>query len=98
MPTARTGGAQGTFGQIVQEPHLQRVAQHHGVSAAEVALKWIVSKGVAVVTKSSNPSHLKQDLALFDFDLPNSAGNVRFYLDAGHSLPRFSLVNSLNVT
>ena len=26
----------------------------------QVALKWILSKGAAVVTKSSNPAHLKQ--------------------------------------
>jgi len=41
----------------------------HNKSAAQVALKWLLSKGAAVVTKSSNPAHLRENIDLFDFDL-----------------------------
>ena len=45
------------------------IGRAHGKSAAQVALKWIVQRGIAVVTKSSSLEHLKQDIDLFDFNL-----------------------------
>lgn len=41
----------------------------HNKSAVQVALKYIVQKRIAVVTKSANPVHLAEDLDLFDFEL-----------------------------
>jgi diketogulonate reductase-like aldo/keto reductase len=35
----------------------------------QVALKWVLSQSAAVVTKSLNPQHLAQDVALFDWEL-----------------------------
>jgi len=48
------------------------IAAAHNKSAAQVALKWIVSKGIAVVTKSSNPAHLAENLDLFGWSLTDS--------------------------
>ncbi len=45
-----------------------QIGSSHGVLPAQVALKWLTTKGAAVVTKSSNPDHLRQDLDLFGFD------------------------------
>jgi len=45
------------------------IGQAHGKSAAQVALKWIVSNDLAVATKSSSEAHLAENLNIFDFDL-----------------------------
>lgn len=45
------------------------VAKNHNVSSVEVALKYIVDKGIPSVTKSSNPAHLLSDLKIFGWDL-----------------------------
>ena len=48
------------------------IGQAHGKSAAQVALKWILSHGVPVATKSNNLEHLKSNLDIFDFNLTSS--------------------------
>lgn len=45
------------------------IGRAHGKSPVQVALKWIVDKGVPAVTKSSSPAHLAEDLDLWSWDL-----------------------------
>merc|ERR1719324_997958 len=45
------------------------IAQAHNRSAAQVALKWLLSHGSAVITKSSSPAHLSEDIDLFGWEL-----------------------------
>merc|ERR1712054_493909 len=45
------------------------IAKAHDKTTAQVALKWLLQHGAAIATKSSNPTHLKQDVALFDWTL-----------------------------
>jgi len=48
------------------------IGRAHNKSAAQIALKWILSNSIAIVTKSSNPAHLAENLALFDFELSDT--------------------------
>ena len=41
------------------------VAAHHNVSAAQVALRWVVQRGAALVTGTANPKHMASDLDLW---------------------------------
>jgi len=45
------------------------IGKTHGKSAAQVALKWIVTHNVSVATKSANPEHLKANMDIFNFKL-----------------------------
>ena len=45
------------------------IAHNVNKSTAQVALKWLVDKGAAVATKSSNPAHLAEDIDLYDWTL-----------------------------
>jgi len=56
-------------GQLAKDPLCSKIGQVHGKSAVQVALKWILQRGVAVATQSTSLDHLKSDLDLFDFDL-----------------------------
>merc|ERR1712224_513348 len=48
------------------------IGKKHGKSSVQVALKWIVSQGVPVVTKSLSEDHLRDNLDIFDWELSES--------------------------
>jgi len=54
---------------IFERPLPASIAQAHGRSGAQVALKWILSHNVTLTTLSSEPKHLAEDIALFDWEL-----------------------------
>ncbi|CAL1167830.1 unnamed protein product [Cladocopium goreaui] len=58
--------------QILKGNLTTSIGKAHGKSAAQVALKWIVSHNVSVATKSSNPAHLKANADIFDFTLSDT--------------------------
>jgi diketogulonate reductase-like aldo/keto reductase len=45
------------------------IAKKHGVSPAQVALRWITQQGAVIVTSASKPAYMTEDLALFGFEL-----------------------------
>eukprot|EP01047_Picozoa_sp_COSAG01_P072366 COSAG01_NODE_11486_length_1924_cov_1.311781_2_plen_312_part_00 len=59
------------------------IAKAHNVSAAQVALKWIVQHGFPAITKADNPQFLAEDIALWPWEL--TAGEMAA-LDA-HRMP-----------
>lgn len=44
----------------------------HGKSGAQVALKWLVNNGSPVISKTSNPKHLAENMDLFGWELTPS--------------------------
>jgi 2,5-diketo-D-gluconate reductase A len=50
-------------------PDLLAIARAHGVSAAQVALRWHVEHGVVAIPKSSRPERLAANLDVFGFGL-----------------------------
>ncbi|KAF9973303.1 NAD(P)H-dependent D-xylose reductase (XR) [Actinomortierella ambigua] len=48
---------------------LKRIGANHKKSVAQVILRWLVQKKVAVIPKSSNPVRLVENAQLFDFEL-----------------------------
>lgn len=75
----------GASGSVFTDPTIQEVAAAHKVSAAQVALKWSLQRGVAVVTGTANPEHMASDLDVWDFTL-SSAEMAR--INAIQSAPR----------
>lgn len=45
------------------------IARRHDKSPAQIVLRWGVQRGTSVITKTSRPSRLRENLALFDFEL-----------------------------
>ncbi len=56
-------------GRIVSDPTLKTIGEKHGKTAAQVALRWLLQKGLIVIPKASSDSHLRENLALFDWEL-----------------------------
>jgi diketogulonate reductase-like aldo/keto reductase len=68
-PLGNTPWSQGPDKDILKGSLTTSLAQAHGKSTIAVALKWLVQHGVAVVTKSSNPEHLAEDVDLWSWNL-----------------------------
>ena len=49
---------------------LGAIAQAHGKTAAQVALRWLVQQGdVIAIPRTSKAGRLRENLAIFDFEL-----------------------------
>ena len=62
-------GGRGYTAALLGNEVIFSIAQAHGVSSAQVILRWNLQKGVVVIPGSSNPSHIRENLDLFDFEL-----------------------------
>ena len=56
-------------GRLVQDPVLTRIADAHGVSVAQVLVRWNVQQGVVVLPKSVTPSRIRANLDVEGFVL-----------------------------
>ena len=54
---------------IMSEPLIQGLAEKHGKSPAQVLLRWHIQHGHIVIPGSKTPSHIAQNIELFDFAL-----------------------------
>lgn len=48
---------------------LEAVGKDYGKTAAQIALKYLVQRGVIVIPKSANKERMLENIALFDFTL-----------------------------
>ena len=54
---------------LLQEPVFAKLGQKYGKSSAQIILRWHVQAGNIVIPGSKNPDHIKDNFALFDFEL-----------------------------
>ena len=47
---------------LLDHPEVLRIAERHGVSAAEILIAWAIARGTAVIPKSTNPDHIRSNL------------------------------------
>ncbi len=57
------------MGEVLQIPELVSIGKEQGKSAVQVALRWLIQRGVAAIPKSVNPQRIAENIALFDFEL-----------------------------
>ena len=57
---------------VLGNAQVAAVAQAHGVSAAQVALRWIAQQGGLVVTAAEKAEYLAEDLDIFGFELTDA--------------------------
>ena len=62
-------GGRGYTADLLGNETIQSIAQAHGVSAAQVILRWDLQRGIVVIPGSSNPEHIRENLDLFGFEL-----------------------------
>lgn len=62
-------GGRGHTGELLGDSVISEIAGAHGVSFAQVILRWNLQKGVAVIPGSSNPDHIRENTELYHFSL-----------------------------
>lgn len=62
-------GGRGHTGELLGDDVISAIAEAHGVSSAQVILRWNLQKGVVVIPGSSNPDHIKENTELYGFTL-----------------------------
>jgi len=53
----------------LRSPVLTAIAAAHGVSPAQIVLRWHIEHGIVVIPKSSTPERIKSNLDIFGFSL-----------------------------
>ena len=76
--------AEGSHG-IFTHPVLTAIGQKYGKSAAQVALRWNVQRGVTVIPKSVHKERMEQNIDIWDFQLSDEDMAEIAKLDIGHS-------------
>lgn len=76
---------------VLGDPAVSAIAATHGRTAAQIALRWGVQRGCAVIPKTQDTARLAENLALFDFELSaaemqtiNGLDRQRRFNDPGH--------------
>ncbi len=65
-------GGRGHTAELLGDEVISGIAKAHGVSSAQVILRWNLQKGVVVIPGSGNPDHIKESTELYGFELTDA--------------------------
>lgn len=68
-------GGRGHTAELLGDETISAIAKAHGVTCAQVILRWNLQKGVVVIPGSANPEHIRENLDLFGFELTEDEMN-----------------------
>lgn len=63
---------QGNRNEMFDEPAVIALAEKYHKSASQILLRFLTQKGVAIIPRSTNPKHIKENFEIFDFTLTES--------------------------
>lgn len=71
------GGEADAVAAALQTPAVVSIAEAQGVKPAQVIFRWVVQRGIVLVTNSDSPTHMAEDLdPLFAFNLTEADMNI----------------------
>ena len=76
-------GGRGHTSELLGDETIKSIAEAHGVSSAQVILRWDLQRGIVVIPGSGNPDHIKENLDLFGFELTEDEMEQITLLDRG---------------
>ncbi|MBV9195833.1 MAG: aldo/keto reductase [Solirubrobacterales bacterium] len=68
----------------LEDPVIDRIAQAHGKSSAQVMLRWGLQHGRSVIPKSVRPERIAENIDVFDFELVDEEMTAIDGLDTEH--------------
>merc|ERR1712031_72347 len=57
---------------VLEEPVVLDIARRVGRSAAQVILRWVVQQGIPTNPRSLDPTHMAENLDIFDWELDDA--------------------------
>ncbi|MEO0340263.1 MAG: aldo/keto reductase, partial [Bacteroidota bacterium] len=57
------------MGEVLKISELIEIGKVHNKSAVQVALRWLIQRGIAVIPKSVNPKRIAENIDVYDFEL-----------------------------
>lgn len=64
------GGAM-SEGALLKDPTINKIAEAHDKTAAQIILRWHIQEGFSVIPGASDPGYIKENINIFDFELNN---------------------------
>lgn len=72
--------------ELLKNPAVAGIGKHHGKTAAQVILRWLIQRGIVTLVKTARREHMLENLNIFDFTLsPEDMEHIRA-LDTGTSI------------
>ena len=71
---------------LFTNPVLVNIGEKYGKSSAQVALRYLIQRGVIVIPKSVHSERMRQNMEVFDFALADDDMTAIAALDGGKSL------------
>ena len=81
------------FPVLIEHPEVLKIAKNHNKSAGQVLLRFVYQSGFIVLPKSSNPSRIKSNFEIQDFELTKQDIEELKKLDQGERGRVFDFVN-----
>lgn len=72
--------------EILENPLLMQIARNHGKSVAQVVLRWLIQQDIAIIPKTWEFRHLKENIDILDFSLSDDEMRQIDSLDGGKCL------------
>ena len=74
-------GGRGNTHELFGNESVKRIAESHGKTPAQIILRWHVQAGYVTIPGSKNPSHIRENMNIFDFTLTDSEMEIIRGLD-----------------
>lgn len=78
-------------GKLLEDPVLKGIGEQMGKTAAQVALRWLIERKIAVIPKASSERHLRENFEALSFKLSPEAMDK---IDQLHQNKRFCKADS----
>jgi 2,5-diketo-D-gluconate reductase A len=76
----------GAGSDLLRDPVIGRLAREHGVTAAQIVLRWHVQRGTIPIPKSADRRRQTENLDVFGFELSDAQMASLARLDRGHRI------------
>ena len=87
---------QGNRNEMYQESAVITLAEKYGKTPAQILLRFLTQKEIAVIPRSTKPEHIRENIDIFDFSLSTEEMALLSSLDKKEPLGRFIYRNSGN--
>ena len=87
-------GGRGNTQTYLEDPTVLAIAEEHGRSAAQVIERWHLQEGHVIMPGSHNQDHIRENVALFDFELDDDEMTALRELDQNSAY--FDMVGAMS--